>query len=734
MAVFYDENTRTFKLDAGKASYAFTITPQGDIFHLYYGAHVSDGDLSHLQGRGGGASFCASPADAPEYNLDTSLQEYPGNGLGDFRVAAIAAEEANGASGVRLKYVSHKILQGKPPIPSLPSTYCNHADEAQTLAVATQDAHLGLRVTLYYCAFAQYSVITRWAIAENIGARPIKLQSVQSACVDFDESDYDMISLHGAWIRERAVERHALFHGTQSVGSKRGSSGHQLNPFAVICRKDATEQHGEAYGFQLVYSGNFCIEAEVSQMHTTRVTLGINPTDFAWMLMPGESFASPEAVLGYSDEGIGGLSRTLHRLYRNNLIRGTWKHKTRPVLINNWEATYFDFDADKLVAIAHEAAKTGIDLLVMDDGWFGVRNSDNCSLGDWTVNEDKLGCSLATLAERIKAEGLAFGIWFEPEMISPDSDLYRAHPDWALHIPGRESSLGRNQYVINMCLPEVRDNLFAQISAVLSSADISYLKWDFNRNLTEVFSAGLPPERGREVWHRYILGLYELLERLTEAFPDVLFESCSGGGGRFDLGMLYYMPQTWCSDNTDAVDRLKIQYGTSMAYPIASMGAHVQMNTIHSSRRTSLQFRASVAMAGTFGYELDLTKLSQDDIAEMKAFNEEFRKWQPLIATGDFYRLESPFEGAHTAWMFVAADKSKALLSYFCTFETKNDWRHLLRLQGLNPTARYHVSGYDFILSGDTLMRGGLRMPKQQGDAACVNVMLEACAKLEKTR
>ncbi|MDR1464095.1 MAG: alpha-galactosidase [Oscillospiraceae bacterium] len=715
MAIIYDELHRVFRLDAGDSTYAMQLSPQGYLFHLYYGKHVSDTDLGHLLESGGGASFSANPAAAPELSLDTSLQEYPGAGVGDYRVPALALREANGAAAVCLRYRSHEIFSGKPVLPGLPATYCNTPDEAQTLAVTLEDPLLGLSATLYYCAFAQLNILTRWTVLRNEGGQILRLQSVQSACVEFPDHDFDMISFHGAHNRERDLERHPLFFGTSAIQSRRGSSGHQLNPFAILCEPSVTESQGEAYGCNLVYSGNFCMEAEVSQMGSTRWTAGINSFDFEWVLRPGTDFVTPEAVLAYSDGGLGGLSRAYHRLYRTHLCRGAWRDISRPILINNWEATYFDFDADKLVAIAHEAAKADVDLLVMDDGWFGDRYDDRRGLGDWGVNETKLGCPLGVLVERVQAEGLQFGIWFEPEMISPDSDLARAHPDWCLHVPGRDRSLGRTQSVLNLLLPEVRDNIFAQLSAALESADIRYVKWDFNRNLTEVYSASLPPAQGREAAHRYVLGLYELLERLTQKFPEVLFESCSGGGGRFDPGMLYYMPQTWCSDNTDAVDRLRIQYGTSMCYPISSMGSHVAAVGPPPCRWTSLRFRADVAMAGTFGYELDLTKLPAAQITEMKHINAQFRAWQPLIAGGDFYRLISPFEQSAAAWMFVAPDQSEALAQYFLIHKDRNAWPPRLRLQGLDPAAHYEIEDWGLTLCGDTLMHAGVRLPLWQG-------------------
>ncbi|MCL2446896.1 MAG: alpha-galactosidase [Oscillospiraceae bacterium] len=715
MPIHYDNNTQIFHLQAGQSSYAMQVSNEGYLCHLYYGKRISQDDLSYLNETGRGASFAPNPADGSP-TLDTRLQEFPGAGVGDFRVPAVGVRAANGAYAVELKVVSHAILTGeKPALPGLPAFYLNDANEADTLEITMEDALLGLRVKLYYTAFAGENVITRWAVAENHGTAPLSIENLQSACVDFPRMDLDMVSLHGAWNRERHVERHPLFHGSTVIASRRGSSSHQLNPFAVLCDKHATEHSGSAYGVQLVYSGNFKIEAEVNQMHCTRVTVGINPENFAWRLQPGESFTTPEAVLSYSDEGFGGLSRALHRVTRNNLVRGEWKHKLRPIKINSWEAAYFNFDADKLVAFAREAAKTDVDLLVMDDGWFGLRNDDTTSLGDWFVNEEKLGCSLKELAERVNAEGLDFGIWFEPEMISPDSELYRKHPDWALHIPERGRSLGRRQCVINMALPEVQDYLFDSMSAVLKQANITYLKWDFNRNLTEVFCNSLPANQQGEVGHRFYLGLYDLCERLVQAFPHILFESCSGGGGRFDLGMLYYMPQTWTSDNTDPVDRLKIQWGTSMAYPIMTMGAHVAAP--YHGRAGKIGYRAAVATTGAFGYELDPTKLTDEQIAEMRECNAEFRRHQQLVSTGDFYRLVSPYDndGHYTAWQFVSPDKSETLIQCFTVFNLHNVWDLRVYPQGLDADAQYELD-CGAVLHGDTIMHAGLRLQHFGGD------------------
>ncbi|MDR1733764.1 MAG: alpha-galactosidase [Oscillospiraceae bacterium] len=706
MLITYNEEKRIFKLDAGESSYVLYADPNGYLVHLYYGKRIPDADLTYLLRQGGGASFCPNPPGAVPHGLtlDNLPQEYPCANTGDFRAPALTVQAADGAIGSQLKYVSHDIRGGKPDLPGLPHLWVSEEGQAETLVVTAVDELLQLEVELYYTAFANLNAVSRSAVIRNTGAAALTLRNAQSLSLDFFRSDYDAITLQGAWVRERNAERRPLAHGSTVIQSRRGSSGHQLNPFMMLCDRTATETQGNAYAVSLIYSGNFQIEAEVNQMHMTRLQAGLQPDTFAWHLAPGEAFVTPEAVLTFADNGLGGISRTLHRLYNKHLVRRNAAQIQNPILINNWEATYFNFDADKLVAIAREAAKADIDMLVMDDGWFGARTDDTKGLGDWVVNEGKLGCTLGELVERVKAEGLAFGIWFEPEMVNPNSDLYRAHPDWALHIPGRPRSLGRGQCVLNLVLPEVRDYLFDALSAILDSADIAYVKWDFNRNLTEVFSPGLALQG--EAWHRYYLGLYELLERLTAKYPHILFESCSGGGGRFDAGMHYYMPQAWCSDNTNSVDRLKIQYGTSYAYPVSTMGAHV------SAHSAPLDFKAYVAMAGTFGYELDLTKVP-GDIARMKELNAEWRARRHIIAEGDMYRLVSPFETQWScAWMFVTPDKTEAFVQFFSVRGENNAYRPNLYLQGLDPEKIYSVTlNRDTQipkLSGAALMYAGL--------------------------
>jgi len=485
----------------------------------------------------------------------------------------------------------------------------------------------------------------------------------------------------------------------------------------ALLAKDATEDYGEVYGFSLVYSGSFLAQAEVDQYGIARVGIGLQPFNFQWLLEPGESFQAPEAVLVRSSQGLGGLSRTYHRLYRTRLCRGEFRDRKRPILINNWEATYFNFNADKIKEIAYAGKELGLELFVLDDGWFGKRDNDDSSLGDWVEDRRKLPEGLGKLGKDITAMGMEFGLWFEPEMVSPESDLYRKHPDWCLHVPGHKRSLARQQLVLDLSRKDVCDYIVESVSSVLSSAPITYVKWDMNRNMTEIGSALLPPERQRETGHRYILGLYDVMERIVSSFPHILFESCSGGGGRFDPGMLYYMPQTWTSDDTDAVERLKIQYGTSIVYPASSMGAHVSAVPNHQVHRsTPLETRGHVAMSGNFGYELDLTKLSEEEREDIRKQVTEYKELRMLIQYGDFYRLLSPFEGNETAWMFVSDDKKEAFATYFRVLAEPNPPLRRLRLKGLDPVKSYRLQHNGEVYRGDELMYFGLSLPQREGD------------------
>ncbi len=728
MPIYYNEQTKTFRLDAGKASYAFCVGPCDTLIHLYFGPRIPDGDLSGLEFSLGLSSFSPNPPGmaGSRFTLDAALQEYPANGAGDYRLSALAIRGENGSSATCLRYRSHEIRDGKYALEGMPAVYAGEA-AAQTLDVLLEDPLTGAEVHLLYGIIEGFDAITRAAVIRNAGSAPFVIEKAASAALDFPRMDFDLVHLYGQWAQERQLSRAPLTHDIRTIASKRGSSSHNHNPFAALAGKYTSETHGEAYGMSLIYSGSFAIETECDAYDAARAVLGINPIDFGWTLAPGERFSTPEAVLVYSGEGLGGMSRTFHKLYRRHLCRGEWKEKIRPILVNNWEATYFNFNEEKLLAIAKDAAELGIEMLVMDDGWFGKRNDDKSSLGDWFVNEEKLKGGLKPLVDKINALGLQFGIWFEPEMISPDSDLFRAHPDWVLCAPGREPSIARNQYVLDMTRKEVRDYLFETISGVLHSANIAYVKWDFNRNLTEAASPALPPERRKETGHRYVLGLYELLERLTSAFPQVLFEGCSGGGGRFDPAMLYYSPQIWTSDDSDAIERCRIQYGTSFVYPPSSISAHVSAVPNHQTGRvTDFSTRGNVAMAGAFGYELDLTKLTAEEKELVKQQVAQYHAYAPLVQDGDFYRLISPFEDENRcAWMSVSPDRSEALVT-FVVPKTKVNFTSYLRLAGLDPDRFYEDSLTGAVRSGSLLMNAGLNLSRTWRDGESVLIHLKA--------
>lgn len=728
MPIYFDEAKGLFHLQSRNTSYLIQLV-HGYPAHAYFGAKLRHGSnlegLLTFQER---ASF--SPNPIPEdksISLDSLPQEYPQYGTSDFRNPAYQVRLANGTRATELTYRTHRIVPGKPALEGLPAVYVEQDHEADTLELELEDRVAGLSVVLSYTVFADFDAIARSARLSNEGSEPIQLERALSASVDFSDASYDALYLSGAWARERHVQRRRLAPGVTGISSRRGSSSHQQNPFLALLRPDATEQQGEVYGFSLVYSGNFTAEAEVEQFGTTRVSIGINPFDFTWKLTPGESFQTPEAVLVYSAEGIGGMSRTYHRLYRTRLCRGQFRDQERPILVNNWEATYFDFNAEKIEAIAKAGSELGMELFVLDDGWFGRRDRDNSSLGDWFEDRRKLPGGLADLAHRVKDTGLQFGLWFEPEMVSPDSDLYRAHPDWCLHVPGRRRTEAREQLVLDMSRSDVRQYLYERISNIFSTVPLTYVKWDMNRNMTEIGSAVCPAERQGEVAHRYMLGLYELLERLTSEFPHILFESCSGGGGRFDPGMLFYMPQTWTSDDTDAVERLKIQYGTSLVYPVSTMGAHISAVPNHQVERTTpLTFRGDVAMSGNFGYELDLTRFTDEEKEIAKHQIALYKEIRGLVQQGDLYRLQSPFEGNETAWMFVSPDQNEALLFYFRVLAEPNGPLRCVKLQGLDPAKDYEVEGNGEVYGGDRLMSAGLSMAAVRGDFSSRMVRLQA--------
>jgi alpha-galactosidase len=718
MPIEHSPETKTFFLHAGRATYAMKVLEQGYLAHLYWGPRVEIGSLDFaLQFRD--RAFSPNPDGlGREFSLDTIPLEYPVYGSTDFRSPALEVfQPEDGSRILNLRFKDHEIVDGKPSLAGLPATWVEIETEAETLIIGLEDSKLDLRLELSYTAFADHPAIARSARIVHRGTSPLTLRRALSCSVDFSSSQTEGRFLHlsGAHMREREVHCTRLRPGIQSIESRRGSSSHQHNPFLALTAPDANEDHGAVYGFNLVYSGNFLALAECDADYGCRAQLGINPFDFSWKLDPGAEFQTPEAVLVFSGEGLGGMSRAYHRLYRKRLCRGEWRDKPRPILVNNWEATYFDFDAPRLERIAGAAADLGIELFVLDDGWFGRRDDDRSSLGDWFVDRRKLPGGLEDVAARINAKGLSFGLWFEPEMVSVESELYRAHPDWCLHVPGRSRSEGRNQLVLDFSRSDVREEIYRQMGAILRGVPIAYVKWDMNRHMTEVGSAALPPERQQETAHRYILGLYEFMERLTREFPHVLFEGCAGGGGRFDPGILYYMPQIWTSDNTDAISRLSIQYGTSLVYPWSAIAAHVSVVPNHQVGRVApFKTRGDVAFTGAFGYELDLSILSDEDRAEVKRQTAFYKQMRRLLLDGDLYRLRSPFESNEAAWMMVSPARDEALVTHVTILALPNSPQRFLRLKGLDASANYKIG--ELVRRGDALMSIGLPVPYPSGD------------------
>jgi alpha-galactosidase len=739
MPIEWNQESREFHLRNDRVSYVLRVLENGWLGHLYFGspltegrsyAHLVPGEFSGFDNRVG----------------EPVPLEYPSSGSGDFRIPAVAIELPDGSSVLDLRYASHRTLPGKPAIPGLPSTYVEVGGEAETLEVTLADALAGIEVKLLYTLFRDRPVVIRGARIFNTGTAPLIVRCAMSASLDLPDSAWQLIALSGDWGRERHVTRQGIRPGRQSVSSLRGASSAQHNPFVALARATTTEDAGEAVGVCLAYSGNFLAEAEVEPFGTARVRAGINPEGFSWLLDPGAEFATPEAILAYSAAGLDELSGAYHDLFRERMARGSWRDNPRPIVINNWEATYFDFDEPTLLAIAAAAKKLGIEMFVLDDGWFGRRDDDSSSLGDWKVNTAKLPGGIESVARKVEALGMRFGIWIEPEMVSRRSDLFTEHPDWTIGIPSRPRTESRNQYVLDMSRTEVVGYLFDSLSAILGSAPISYVKWDMNRNITEPFSPTLPAWRQGEFFHRYILGVYALYDRLTKAFPGILFESCASGGARFDAGMLAFAPQAWTSDDTDAIERLKIQWGTSMAYPLSSMAAHVSAVPNHQvGRLTPLETRAAVAFFGVFGYELDPTKLSDEDKAEVGAQVAFYKQWRELLQRGRFHRLISPFEGDRdeAAWMSVAGDARSAVVGHYSILNRPNSGPRRLKLRGLDPAASYRVSIWtaaagdqedsptSIVLGGDVLMAAGLvlegvRMSSTQGDFRARVYVLES--------
>lgn len=717
MAIVYDASSKTFNLSTSKTSYVLKVLGSNHVAHVYWGKKIKAKNLDYVLRSKNWGSFLTNTDNIDDFMLEMTPQEYPGYGSTDLRTPAVELQFSDGTSATDFRYESHNIYAGKNKLNDLPATYVEDENEAMTLELTLVDSLKNVKLILSYSVFEEFDAITRSVKIINESNEDVNINRVLSANVDFRDSDYELLQLSGAWARERHIIRKEIRSGSQSIESRRGSSSHAQNPFMALVRKDTTEQHGEVYGFSLIYSGNFLANVEVDMYENARAQIGINPFDFTWLLKSKEEFIAPEAVLVYSNEGLTGMSHIYNCLYGKRLCKGKYRDEVRPILINNWEATYFDFNETKIKEIAREATNLGMELFVLDDGWFGKRDDDNSSLGDWFVNEEKLKGGLNKLATEINEMGLQFGLWFEPEMVSPISELYKEHPDWCIHIPGRNRSEARRQLILDYSREDVCNYIIEKISEVLSSAPISYVKWDMNRNMSEIGSAKLPANRQREVAHRYILGLYKVLEEITTRFPDVLFESCSGGGGRFDPGMLYYMPQTWTSDNTDAIERLKIQFGTSMVYPNASIGCHVSAVPNHQvDRITPIETRGVVAMSGNFGYELDITKLPESEKEIIKEQVKLYKEIRETIQFGKCYRLSSPFENNDIAWMFISKDCEEIIVSFVRTLAKPNSKFISLKLVGLDESSKYEILGENIIVGGDELMNIGLNVPELKGD------------------
>lgn len=718
MAITFNETTRIFTLTTAHTTYQMQADAQGYLLHLYYGARTA-GEMDYLLNYGD-RGFSGNPNSAGSdrtYSLDALPQEYPSLGTGDFRNYALNIENADGSQCCNPVYITHEIAAGKYTLKGLPFVRAEE-NEAETLKIILEDPVTKVELHLLYGVLEKEDIITRSVIIKNAGKAPVTVKKAQSACLDFLHGDYDLIKFYGRHAMERNMERMPVSHESTRIGSRRGTSSHQYNPGVILAGKNTNEDSGSCYGMLFVYSGNFLVEAEKDQYDQTRIQMGLTDELFAYPLEAGAEFTAPEVILSYTNKGLSRLSQQYHHCIMNHICQGKYVHVNRPVLINSWEAAYFDFTGDTIVELAKEAKALGIDMVVMDDGWFGKRNDDNSSLGDWYVNEEKLGGTLTKLIERVNAEGVKFGIWIEPEMVSEDSDLYREHPDWAITIPGRKPVRSRNQLVLDFSRKEVRDEIFKRICAVLDQGNVEYIKWDMNRSLADIYAPN--------VTYDYVLGVYDFLEKLTNRYPDILIEGCSGGGGRFDAGMLYYTPQIWCSDNTDAINRTRIQYGTSFFYPVAAMGSHVSAVPNHQTGRvTSMHTRGVAAMSGTFGYELNPALLNAEEKAEIRAQLAQYREYQELIREGDYYRLSNPFQDNFAAWMVVSDDRSKALVSVIRLTAEANLPAAYVTLKGMEEDAFYREKTTGKVYPGAALMEAGILLPAAVSEYEAYQIELE---------
>ncbi len=701
----FDTENKIFYLETKNTTYAMAVFEEKVLLHAYWGKRLSHplslDWLETLEFRP------LAPLDFGRYSTDMLPLEYSTFGSADLRVPALGAEYSDGSYYTRLEYVDYEIVDGKPALEGLPATYSEDGDKVQTLIIHLKDSQKDLHVYLSYSAFEELDAIARSARIVNEGERA-EINRAFSATVDIlDLENHDLIHLDGAWVRERSITRRKIVPGNQSIESRNGCSGAVHNPFIAVCESTATENCGNVYGFNLVYSGNFSAGVDISPFNSARAYIGINPQNFNFVLEKGESFQTPEAVLVYSDKGLSGMSRIYHKLYRTRLCRGKFRDIPRYVVLNSWETTYFTFDENTIVNLARDAAKIGVDTMVLDDGWFSTRTTDRAGLGDWWENPDRLPSGLGWLAEEVNKLGLRFGLWFEPEMVNPDSELFRNHPEWALHTPGRETTPTRSQITLDFSRRDVCDYIIDALSSILDRANIEYVKWDMNRYMSEVGSAALPADRQGEVYHRYMLGLYYVLETLTQKYPDVLFESCSSGGGRFDPGMLYYMPQVWTSDNSDAVDRLRIQYGTSMVYPYSSMSAHVSVCPNHTQGRiTPFKMRCNVAMPGQLGFELNIGNCSEKELEMSRKTIEKYREFEDVFHKGDLYRLVSPFEADFSAIQFISEDESRVILCIDSQRGLFNGPDQYIKMMALDPDSQYKCG--DKTYYGEYLMNFGV--------------------------
>lgn len=709
----FDSKRQVFHLHNKNISYIFSVEEGGTLCHLYFGRRVQKyhGELKYPRVDRGFSGNLPGSLDRT-FSRDTLPKEYSGAGEMDYHTPATIVRQENGSNSLMLKYKNYKIEDGKPKLEGLPAAYVENEKEAQTLTITLEDELTGLEYDLLYTVYRDVSIITRSVKVRNAGKKTVFLEKVASLQLDFVDRDFDSICLPGAHANERHLERSSVGYGIQKFGSIRGTSSHQMNPFLALADRKTDEFSGDVYGFAFAYSGNHSFEVEKDQIDQTHLVIGINDYNFSWKLDAGSEFQTPEVLMTYSDQGLNKMSQAFHEIIRERIVRSKFKHADRPILVNNWEATYFDFNEEKLKTIVDEAENLGIEMFVLDDGWFGHRDDDNSSLGDWTVYKKKFPSGLGHFADYVHEKGLKFGLWFEPEMISYDSELYKKHPEYLMQVPGRKPSPSRNQYVLDLTRKEVIDDLFEQISAILKEGSVDYVKWDMNRHLSDVYSTSLPKDRQGEVYHRYVLGLYELMERITSAFPDVLFEGCSGGGGRFDAGFAYYMPQIWTSDNTDAVSRLTIQYGTSLVYPISMTTAHVSAIPNHQTgRKTPFETRGNAAMSAVFGYELDLTKMSQEDKDQVKEQVACYKEIRKLVQYGNFYRLKSPIETNQAAWMFVSDDKRDVCVMTFQVLAFAQPCLTKTKLFGLDPELEYENLETHEIFGGDELMELGFYDP-----------------------